>query len=125
MPAWTDSELEEIGGTEEVRLASFRKDGVERKRVIIWIVRVGNDLFVRSVKGRTGWWFRGTQSRHEGRLYAGSLAKEVNFVEENEADVNEKIDAAYRVKYSRYAENIIGSVTNEAARSATIRLTPR
>jgi hypothetical protein len=34
----------------------------------IWVVRVDDDLYVRSVNGRTSDWFRGTQRRHQGRI---------------------------------------------------------
>jgi hypothetical protein len=36
---------------------------------------------VRSVNGRTAAWFRGTQVRHEGRIEAGGVAKDVKFVD--------------------------------------------
>ena len=32
------------------------------------MVRVDDDLYVRSVNGRTSDWFRGTQRRHQGRI---------------------------------------------------------
>ena len=37
----------------------------------------------------------------------------------------QQIDAAYRSKYHRYAQNIVGSVLTPEARSATIKLVPR
>jgi hypothetical protein len=41
------------------------------------VVRLGDDLYVRSVYGRTGAWFRGTQVRHEGHIWAGGVDKDV------------------------------------------------
>ncbi|MFN2107909.1 MAG: DUF2255 family protein [Candidatus Promineifilaceae bacterium] len=38
-----------MGNAEELRIASLRSDGTLRKPVIIWVVRVGDDLYVRSV----------------------------------------------------------------------------
>ena len=87
--------------------------------------RTGDDLYVHSVKGRTGAWFRGMQARHEGRVWADSVQKDVTFVEEATPTIHDQIDAAYRSKYRRYAANIIGSVVSPAARSATIKLVPR
>jgi hypothetical protein len=92
--------------------------------VTIWVVRVGDDLYVRSVDGRTSAWFRGTQVRHEGHIQAGGVAKDVTFVDAA-PDINDQIDAAYRTKYRRYAASIIGHIVSPAARSATIRLVPR
>jgi len=39
--------------------------------------------------------------------------------------VNDKIDAAYRAKYHRYVESIVGSVVTPNARAATLKLVPR
>jgi hypothetical protein len=68
MIPWTDAELRKIEAAEELRIASLRKDGTLRKPVIIWVVRVGNELYVRSVNGRTSAWFRGVESRYEGQI---------------------------------------------------------
>ena len=67
----------------------------------IWVVRLGDDLYVRSVNGRTGAWFRGTQVRHEGHIQAGGVDKDVTFVEADPG-INDQIDEAYRTKYRRY-----------------------
>ena len=68
MTTWTSEELNKIGAAEELRIASLRRDGTLRKPVIIWVVRVGDDLYVRCVNGRDGAWFRGVQSRHAGHI---------------------------------------------------------
>ena len=125
MTAWTSDELSKIGTAEELEIASLRRDGTLRNPVTIWVVRHGDDLFVRSVNGRKGAWFCGTQVRHEGRIQAGGVDKDVTFVEEADPDLNDQIDAAYRTKYRRYAANIIGSVLTPEARAATIKVVPR
>jgi hypothetical protein len=53
MSTWTSDELETIGGAEELEIASLRRDGTLRRPVTIWVVRHGDDLYVRSVNGRT------------------------------------------------------------------------
>ncbi len=125
MSSWTSDELNKIGTAEELQIASQRGDGTLRKPVTIWVVRLGDDLYVRAVNGRTGAWFRGTQTRHAGHIRAGGVEKDVTFVEEADQNLNDQIDAAYRTKYRRYAANIIGSVVTPQARSATIKLVPR
>jgi len=57
MTTWTSDELNKIGVAEELRIASLRQDGTLRKPVIIRVVRVGDELYVRSVNGRTSAWF--------------------------------------------------------------------
>ena len=125
MSEWTSEELTKIGTAEELRLASMRGDDTLRKPVTMWVVRHGARLYVRSVKGRTGPWFRGARSRGQGRIRAGGIDKDVNFVfTDAEDDVNGQIDAAYRDKYRRYAGPILESVLTPAARAATIELVP-
>ncbi len=125
MTAWTSAELNKIGKAEELEIASLRPDDTLRKPVTIWVVRLGDDLYVRAVNGRTGVWFRGAQVRHEGHIQAGGVEKDVTFVEESDPALNEQIDAAYRTKYRRYGENIVGSIVSPGARAATIKLVPR
>jgi hypothetical protein len=123
MTTWTSDELNKIGIAEELEIASLRPDGTLRNPVTIWVVRLGDDLYVRSVNGRTAAWFRGTQVRHEGHIWAGGVEKDVTFVEAD-PDINDQIDAAYRTKYRRYPSSVSHIVSPEA-RSATIRLVPR
>ena len=124
MSAWTSGELERIASADELEIASVRRDGTLRKPVTVWIVRLGDDLYVRSVKGPTGAWFRGTQARHEGRIQAGGVDRDVTFVEADTA-LSDEVDRAYRTKYRRYAANIVNSVLTPGARSATLRVVPR
>ena len=125
MTTWTSDELTRIGTAEELEIAARRADDTLRNPVTIWVVRLGDDLYVRSVNGRTSAWFRGTQARHEGHIRAGGIDKDVTFVEEADPALNDQIDAAYRTKYHRYAANIVGSIVTTGARSATIKLVPR
>jgi hypothetical protein len=124
MNGWTSDELTRIGTADELELASVRRDGTLRKPRTIWVVRVGDDLYVRSMYGRAGGWFPGTQVRHQGHVRAGGVDKDVTFANTG-PDLNDQIDAAYRDKYRRYGPNIIGGVVNAEARAATIKLVPR
>jgi len=123
MTTWTNEELKKIGTAEELQIASLRADGTLRKPVIIWVVRLGDDLYVRSVNGRTSAWFRGVQARYEEHIRAGGVEKDVTFVEELSSNINDQIDAAYAAKYRRYA-SIIPSINSSTARAATIKLVP-
>jgi hypothetical protein len=121
--AWTSDELSTIGATEELQIAPLQQDGSLRKPVTIWVVRQGNDLFVRSGNGRAGAWFRSAQVRHEAHIHAGDVDKDVLLVETN--DRNDAIDIAYRTKYHRYEANIVNSDLTPQARAATLKLVPR
>jgi hypothetical protein len=122
MTAWTTDELTRIASADELQIAPRRRDGTLRNPRTIWVVRHGDDLYVRSVNGRTSAWFRGAQVRHEAHIRAGGIDKDVHLVEVD--DLNEEIDAAYRTKYRRYAANIIETIVSPQARAATLRLVP-
>jgi hypothetical protein len=124
MTTWTSDELARIGGAEEIEIAALRPDGRLRKPVIIWVVRRGDDLYVRSVRGATAAWFRGTQARHEGRIWADGIEKGVGFVEADHA-VDDEIDEAYRVKYRDYATTHVPPILRPEARATTLKLVPR
>ena len=124
MNGWTTEELDKIEAADELEIASLRSDGTLGGPRTIWVVRVDDDLFVRSVNGRTSDWFRGTKRRHEGRIRAGGVKKDVTFVEAD-GDIEGRIDDAYREKYRRYAKNIVDSTLTPDARSATLKLVPR
>ena len=124
MTAWTSEELNKIGNAEELQIAALRNDGTLRKSVIIWVVRVGDDLYVRSANGRTSAWFRGVQVRHEGHIRAGGVDKDVTFVDVSDPQLNDQIDAAYRAKYRRYPQYVTPMLTPEV-RTTTIKLVAR
>jgi len=124
MTGWTADELERIEAVDELEIASLSSEGTFGSPRTIWVVRVGDDLYIRSVHGRKSDWFRGTQRRHEGRIRAGGVERDVTFVEAD-ADLEGRIDDAYREKYRRYAKGIVDSTLTPQARSAALKLVPR
>ena len=125
MAAWTKDELQEIEASEELEVASLRRDGTLTNTVTIWVVRVADDLYVRSWKGNDSGWFRATQGRHEGHVKAGGVGKDVTFVAQADADINLQIDAAYRTKYRRHGGRYVDPMVAPTARATTIKLEPR
>jgi hypothetical protein len=125
MTKWTSDELRKIEAADELQLAPLRPDGTLRNAVTIWVVRVGNDLYVRSANGHAGFWFRAARVRHEGHIQAGGIGKDVTFVVEADDDINDQIDAAYRTKYRRYGGRYVNPMVAPEVRAATIKLVPR
>jgi len=124
MPGWSPDELERIGGTEELQLASRRADGTLRPYVTMWVVRVGDDLYVRSAYGPGNPWYGRAIASRAGRIRAGGVERDVTF---GQADpgAHADIDAAYHAKYDSYGPRIVGSVVGPDAHRVTVRLTPR
>jgi hypothetical protein len=124
MTTWTSDELTRIGSAEELEIAPKRRDGSLAPPRTIWVVRHGNDLYVRSVNGRDSTWFRGTQARHEGHIEAGGVSKDVTLADAGD-DIGDDLDAVYRDKYRRYAASIVDSIMTPQARAATLKLVAR
>ena len=123
MTAWTANELARIGRAEELRLTSTRPDGTLRPYVTMWVVRAGDDLYVRSAYGPDNPWYRRAVASRAGRISAGGLERDVTFADAA-PDVHEDVDAAYHAKYDRYGPRIVGSVVGPAVRDVTLRLVP-
>jgi hypothetical protein len=124
MTAWTAEELGRMGEAVELQLASVRPDGTLRPYVTMWVVRAGDDLYVRSAYGADNPWFRRAKSSGAGRIRAGGLERDVSFAEPVPG-VHGDIDAAYHAKYDRYGPEIVGTVVGPKAEEVTIRLMPR
>jgi hypothetical protein len=122
MAGWTEHELARIAAAEELAIAPRRGDGTLRAPTTIWVVRVDDDVYVRSWRGTTGSWFRAAQRTHEGRISAGGVAKDVRFVVPD-VDVDDAVDAAYGAKYGRYS-GYVEPMIAPAARATTLRLVP-
>ena len=121
---WTGDELARIGDVEEVEISVRRRDGGLRDPVTVWVVRAGDDLYVRSaVKGRDAAWYRAVSETREGRISGGGVEREIRF-EDADPALNDEVDAAYRTKYRRYAGRILNSCLTPSARSTTLRIAP-
>jgi len=121
--AWTTNELDRIGAADELEIAPLRRDGTLRRPVPIWVVRAGDDLYVRAAYGAGSGWHRVARASREGRIRAGDVENDVT-IEDADGAVYDQVDAAYRAKYGRYA-SIVDGITDAQARSTTLRLVPR
>jgi hypothetical protein len=124
MNKWTADELDKVGAADELEMAAQRPDGSLRPYTTIWVVRVGDDLYVRSYRGRDGAWFRSVLRHPEGRIRAGGVERDVAFEEAGDTDSN-VIDQTYRAKYAGYPSAYVDPMVSSAARAATLRLAAR
>jgi len=120
---WTDDELTTVGAADELQITSRRPDGTLRPWVTIWVVRAGDDLYVRSAYGSDNPWFRRAQAGGAGRIRAGGLERDVTFAGAA-PDAHPGIDDAYHRKYDRYGPAIVDTVVGAGAAPVTIRLLP-
>jgi hypothetical protein len=123
MGTWTSDELNRVGDAEELQLSSRRKDGTLRPYVTMWVVRAGNDVYVRSAYGPDNPWYRRAKASGTGRIRAGGVERDVTFADAA-PHAHPIIDAAYHAKYDRYGPAIVGSVVGDKAVPVTVRLVP-
>jgi hypothetical protein len=124
MTSWSTDELDRVGAADEIHITTVRSDGSLRTWVPIWLVRVGDDLYVRSYRGSGGAWYRHATQRPEGRIRAGGIERDVSF-EQPDDTVQSAIDDAYRAKYARYGDTYLQPMLATQATATTLRLTPR
>jgi hypothetical protein len=124
MTAWTADELRRIGDADELRVSSYREDGTLRPYVTIWMVRVGDDIYIRSMTSAGTPWYRRAKASGAGRIQAGGVERDVTFAEAA-ADVHASLDSAYHTKYDHYGPGPVGAVVGPGAAPVTFRLIPR
>ena len=124
MSTWTPDELTRIGSAEELQVSSTRADGTLRPYVTIWVVRAGDEIYIRSAYGSDNPWFVRATTSGTGRIRAGGVEKDVTFADAA-PEAHAAIDAAYHAKYDRYGAKIVGTVTGPDAEETTFRLLPR
>lgn len=124
MTTWSSSDLSTIGDADELQISSTRPDGTDRPFVTIWVVRVGDELYVRSAYGATNPWYRRAQAAGTGRVRAGGVERAVTFAAPDPGGA-EAIDSAYHAKYDKYGARIVGTVVGPDVHGLTLRLVPR
>src|SRR5687767_13098892 len=93
---WTTDDLRRIGCATELQVASYRPDGTLRPYVTIWTVTTGDRVYVRSAYGADNPWFRRALAGGRGRIRAGGVERDVEFVRPDAGDpVHRDVDAAY------------------------------
>ena len=122
MGSWNDEDLADMAESSELRIAPMRGDGTLQRPRIIWVIRLDGDVYVRSVNGPDGEWFRGVQARHAGHISAGAVDADV-LLEDADHGLDDAIDEAYRDKYGRSSTSV-GRITSARARTTTMRLVP-
>jgi hypothetical protein len=124
MTGWQVDQLGAIDQAAELQGITVRADGTTRRPVPIWVVRVGDGIYVRSYRGDTGAWYRHARADKTGRVRVPGLHQHVRFDPVTDRDTAQAIDAAYAAKYARYGDSYLTPMVAPAAQAATLRRTP-
>jgi hypothetical protein len=101
-----------------------RRNGELRRPTPIWVVRAGDDLYVRAAYGASKGWHGVARTSHQAQIHAGGLEWDVA-IEDAESAVPDEVDCAYRRKYGGRYASIVDSINDTAHRATTLRLTPQ
>jgi hypothetical protein len=123
MSTWTSDELDMLAAATELRISTRRPDGTLRPAVPIWVVRVGDGIYVRSYRGPAGAWFRHAACGVV-HIQAGNVSGETTVTRTGTA-ARAEIDQAYRTKYGSFGRAYIEPMTSDSAAATTLQLTPQ
>jgi hypothetical protein len=124
MAGWNADELRRIADAEELEIAPLRRNGELRSPTPVWVVRAGDDLYVRAAYGSGSGWYGVARTSRQAEISAGGVRKHVAIEDADEAVLG-NVDAGYRSKYgSRYA-SIVDKINVAEHRATTLRLVPR
>jgi hypothetical protein len=123
---WPAGALAKFGATDEIEISTRRRDGSLRPFVPIWIVAIGDALYVRSYRGADGAWYQYAIQHHAGAIRAAGQAADVTFTPVGQQpDLNKTIDDAYRSKYAQYGDAYLQPMLADQAVATTLQLTPQ
>ena len=94
--------LERIGVAKEVQIETRSRAG-KVHQVTIWVVLVDGAVYVRSVRGTRGRWYRELTERREGALRVGARRVPVRASKVREPEMIDEISAAFWRKYPKSA----------------------
>lgn len=96
---WHGDQLDRIAGSEELQITTTRPDGAQRRWTPIWVVRVGDGLYIRSAGGRASDWYRHATRHNRARVTADGIETDVTLQLVGDPALNAQVDAAYQAKY--------------------------
>lgn len=122
---WTADELQRINAEEYFEVAAALPDGSTPKFASIWSVPVGDRIFIRSYNGTAGKWYGPALASRRGRIRAGGIEKDVDFVAvpADDEETNQAVDASYRTKYAHSPYGV--TMSTAPVRTNTLEVRPR
>jgi len=112
-------------GTEEIDIETSGSDGAPVHRTTIWIVVDGDGVYVRSVRGPAGRWYRELLANPRGAVHAGDTVVPVQAYPATDPATIARVSDAFNHKYQARWPGPTASVLREEVLPTTLRLEPR
>ena len=110
--------------TKEVRIETRRDDDSPEHRTIIWVVVVEGEVFVRSVRGPKGRWYREISANPEGALHVEDDRIQVRAAPATEEATVNAVSAAFRSKYQQSSPASTEAMVRPETLPTTLKLSP-
>ena len=110
--------------TKEVRIETRREENAPAHRTIIWVVTVDGDVFVRSVRGEKGRWYREVSTNPSAALRVGDRRIPVRAVPVTDNPTVGAVSEAYRSKYGRTSPGSTKAMLQPETLLTTLKLEP-
>src|ERR671913_1462214 len=110
--------------TKEVRIETRRDGDSPEHRTIILVVVVEGEVFVRSVRGQRGRWYREISSNPEGALHVHNDRFPVRAVPATEEATVDAVSAAFRSKYQQSSPASTEAMVRPESLPTTVKLSP-
>jgi hypothetical protein len=113
-----------IDRAREVRIETRRDEDAPAHRTTIWVVTVDGAVFVRSVRGGEGRWYREVSSNPAAALHVGGDRIPVRAVPATDEAKIGAVSEAYREKYGRTSPGSTRAMVQPETLPTTLRLEP-
>jgi hypothetical protein len=113
-----------IDGAREVRIETSRDEDAPTHRTTIWVVTVDGSVFVRSVRGAKGRWYREVSANPAAALHVGDEPIPVRAVPVTDDATIAAVSEAYRDKYGRTSPGSTRAMVQPETLPTTLRLEP-
>ena len=116
--------IDRLDRAEEVHIETRRGASSPWHGTVIWAVVVDGGVFVRSVRGERGRWYREASTNPESARRLGDLRVPVRAVPEADGATIDKVSEAYRAKYEASFPGPTAGMVREEVLPTTLRLLP-
>jgi hypothetical protein len=113
-----------IDGAREVRIETSRDEDAPAHRTTIWVVTMDGSVFVRSVRGGKGRWYREVSANPAAALHVGNDPIPVRAVPVTDDATIAAVSEAYREKYGRTSPGSTRAMVQPDTLPTTLRLEP-